>query len=140
MSFASTKNVIQVYQQDLSDYGLPENMVHVVFEDVLPKGVYFLSYSPYMMTTNVLNIFETIQIWIGSGFSTTDEFRCANVEVTPYNYYNMAYFTPSMSGIFVSDGVLPLVISVSASTTNAGTYGAYVSTVGSYDFNYIRLS
>ena len=140
MSFASTKDVIQVYQDFLSVFNLPENVVHTLFEDVLPKGVYFVSYSPYMLTTVQTNIFESIQIWIGSGFSTTDEFRCANVEVTPDNCYNMGYFTPSMSGVFVSDGVLPLVIRVSASTTNAGTYGAYISTVGSFDFNYIRLS
>jgi hypothetical protein len=52
----------------------------------------------------------------------------------------MGYVTPSMAGLFSSDGVLPLVVRVSASTTNAVTYGAYVSTVGSYDLNYIRLS
>ena len=129
-----------MYQENLSVYELPENIVHTVFEDVLPKGVYFLSYSPYMLTTVQTNFFETISIWIGSGFSSVDEFTCAHVEVTPENYRNMGYFTPSMSGIFVSDGELPLVIRVSASTTNSGTYGAYVSTVGSFDFNWIRLS
>lgn len=140
MSFASSKDVIQVFQKDLSSSNLNENIVHTLFSNVLPKGVYFLSDSPFMLTTVQTNIFESIQIWIGSGFSTTDEFRCANVEVTPENYYNMAYFTPSMSGVFVSDGVLPLVIRVSASTTNAGTYKAIAGTVGSHDLNYIRLS
>jgi len=140
MSFASSKEVIQLYQENLSVFNLPENIVHNLFQDVLPKGVYFLSYSPYMLTTVQTNFFETITIWIGSGFGSVQEITVANVEETPYNYRNMGYFTPSMSGIFVSDGEEPLVINVSASTTNAGTYGAYVSTVGSFDFNYIRLS
>jgi hypothetical protein len=70
MSFASTKDVIQVYQENLSVFNLPENIVHVVFEDILPKGVYFLSYSPYMLTTVQTINFESVHIWIGSGFGS----------------------------------------------------------------------
>ena len=140
MSFASSKDVIQLYQENLSVFNLPENIVHTVFEDVLPKGVYFLSYSPYMLTTVQTNFFETVNIWIGSGFGSVDAIEVANLEAEPYNYANAGYFTPSRSGIFSIDGINPLTVRVSASTTNAGTYGAYVSTVGSYDLNYIRLS
>ena len=140
MSFASTKNVIQVYEQDLSRYNMAENIVYTMFSKVLPQGVYFLSYSPYMLTTVQTNFFETVLIWIGSGFGSLDAIEVANLDLAPYNFRNMGFVTPSMSGIFTSDGVLPLVIRVSASTTNAGTYNTYVSTAGSYDFNYIRLS
>ena len=140
MSFASTKDVIKVYQSNLSQFNLSENIVHTMFSQVLPKGVYYVSYSPYMLTTVQTNFFETIYIWIGSGFGSLDAIEVANLEIEPYNFKNAAYFTPSMAGIFSSDGELPLTIRVSASTTNAGTYGAYVSTVGSYDFHVIRLS
>jgi hypothetical protein len=140
MSFASTKDVIQVYQENLSQFNLVENMVHTMYSEVLPKGVYYVSYSPYMLTTVQTNLFETIYIWIGSGFGSVDAYEVANLEIEPYDFRNAGYFTPSMAGIFSSDGELPLTIRVSASTTNAGTYGAYVSTVGSYDFNMIRLS
>ena len=140
MSFASAINVVQVYQQDLSQFNLPENIVQIMFSKVLPQGVYFVSYSPYMLTTIQTNVFESVYIWIGSGFGSLDAIEVANLEAEPYNYANAGYFTPSMSGIFSSDGVLPLTVRVSASTTNAGTYGAYVITVGSYDLNYIRLA
>jgi len=140
MSFASSKDVIQVTQQALSQFNLPENIVQTMFSKVLPQGVYFISYSPYMLTTNQANIFESVYIWIGSGFGSLDAIEVANLEAEPYNYANAGYFTPSMSGIFSSDGINPLVVRLSASTTNAGTYGAYVSTVGSFYFNYIRLS
>lgn len=140
MSFASTKDVIQVYQEDLSRFNMAENIVYVRFSQVLPVGVYFVSYSPYMITTVQTNFFESVYIWIGSGFASLDEIEVANFEIEPYNFRNMAFVTPSIAGIFSSDGVLPLTVRVSASTTNAGTYGAYVSTVGSYDLNYIRLS
>ena len=93
-----------------------------------------------MLTTVQTNFFESVYIWIGSGFGSLDAIEVANFEIEPYNFRNMGYVTPSMSGIFSSDGELPLTVRVSASTTNAGTYGAYVSTVGSYDLNFIRLS
>ena len=51
MSFASTKDVIQVYQKNLSQFNLQHDTVHIMFEEILPKGVYILSYSPYMLTT-----------------------------------------------------------------------------------------
>ena len=140
MSFASTQNVIQVYEQDLSRYNMAENIVYTMFSQVLPQGVYFISYSPYMLTTVQTNFFETVLIWIGSGYGSLDAIEVANLEAEPYYYANAGYFTPSMSGIFSSDGINPLTVRVSASTTNAGTYGAYVSTVGSYDLNYICLS
>ena len=140
MSFASTKDVIQVYQENLSVFNLPENIVHTIFEDVLPKGVYFLSYSPYMLTTNQSNFFKSVYIWIGSGSGSLEAIEVANFEMEPYNFRNMAYVTPSMAGNFSSDGINPLTIRVSASITNSGTYGAYVTTAGSYDFNWIRLS
>jgi len=140
MSFASTQDIIKVYQQDLSQFNLAENIVHIMFDKVLPVGVYFVSYSPYMLTTVQTNFFETVYIWIGSGFGSLDAIEVANLEIEPYNFRNMGYVTPSMSGIFSSDGINALNVRVSASTTNAGTYKAYVSTAGSFDFNYIRLS
>ena len=140
MSFSSSKDVLQVYQQNLSQFTLPSNLVTTMFSQVLPKGTYFISYSPYMITTSQANAFNTITCWIGSGFGTGSEDEVASVYVTPVDYSNLGYFTPSMSGIYVSEGVLPLVIRVSASVANAGTYGAFGSTVGSYDLNYIRLS
>ena len=140
MSFASAKDVIQVSQYALSQFNLPENIVQTMFSQVLPQGVYFVSYSPYMLTTNQANIFESVYIWIGSGFGSLDAIEVANFEIEAYNFRNMGYVTPSMSGNFFSDGINPLTIRLSASITNSGTYDAYVSTVGSYDFNWIRLS
>jgi len=140
MSFASTRNVIQVHQYNLSQTNLPGNIVHTMFQEVLPKGIYFLSYSPYMLTTNQANQFSSVTCWIGSSFQSTGEVICSSIVVAPYNYANMGYVTPSMSGVFLSDGINPLVIRLSASVTNSGTYNAYVITTGSYDFNYIRLS
>jgi hypothetical protein len=140
MSFASTTDVIQVYQEDLSRYNLTEATVHTRFNKVFPKGVYYVSYSPYMLTTDQSDYFENINIWIGSGFGSLDAIEVANVEIEPYNFRNAAYFTPSMAGVFSSDGINALVIRLYAEVSNSGTYGAYVSTVGSYDLNYIRLS
>jgi hypothetical protein len=140
MSFASAKNVIRAYQADLSHYNLTEDTVHIRFDKVLPKGVYFLSYSPYMLTTVQTNVFTNIQVWMGSGYGSVDVLQCASIEATPYNSANAGYFTPSLSGYFVSDGINAFTIRVYATTTNDGTYGAYISTVGSYDFNWIRLS
>ena len=125
MSFASTQDVIQVTQQDLSQFNLVENIVHTMFSKVLPKGVYFVSYSSYMLTTVQTNFFESVYIWIGSGFGSLDAIEVANFEIEPYNFRNMGYVTPSMAGIFSSDGELPLTVRVSASTTNAGTYGIH---------------
>lgn len=140
MSFASTKDVIQVYKENLSQFNLVENIVHTMYSEVLPVGVYYVSYSPYMLTTVQTNFFESIYIWIGSGFGSLDAIEVANLEIEPYLFRNAAYFTPSMAGIFSSDGELPLTIRVSASITNSGTYGAYVSNNFSYDFNMIRIS
>jgi hypothetical protein len=137
MSFASSKDVIQVYQKNLSQTTLPSNIVILMFNEVLPEGTYFLSYSPYMTASANFN---TITCWIGSGFNTGTENEVSSIFDTPYNYTNMAYFTPSMSGAYVSDGVTPLVIRLSANVASSGTYNAFVPTSGSYDFNYIRLS
>ena len=75
MSFASTKDVIQVTQQDLSQFNLVENIVHTMFSKVLPKGVYFVSYSPYMLTTVQTNFIESVYIWIGSGFGSLERLK-----------------------------------------------------------------
>ena len=137
MSFASSKDVIEVYYENLSLLTQPSNVTQLVFDEVLPAGTYFLSYAPFITSTDTI---ASVTCWIGSNYNVANENEVASIYVRPINYHNMEYFTPCMSGSFVSNGVDSLVIRLNCVINNAGTYSAFAKNNTSYDFNYIRLS
>jgi len=137
MSFASTKDVIDVYYDNLSQLTLQSGVLQTMFNQVLPKGTYFLSYAPFITATDTIS---SVTCWIGANFNVVGENEVASIYVRPVNYHNSAYFTPCMSGSYVSDGINALVIRLTCVINNAGTYGAFAKNNTSFDFNYIRLS
>jgi hypothetical protein len=137
MSFASSKEVIETYSDNLSQLTLPSGILQLMFDEVLPKGTYFLTYSPLITATDTI---ADITCWIGSNYNTLTENEVASIYVRPAGFHNDEYFTPAMSGTYVSNGVDSLVIRLTCVINDAGTYNAFAQNNTSYDFNYIRLS
>ena len=122
MSFASYKPLVSVDKFGLNGVDLTSGSEQTVYQNVLPKGTYFVSFCPMITGSGDLSL---VTAEIGSDLGGVNEQMVCQWYGTPYNYYNMRYEQICMAGTYISDGILPLTVLVSCTASTNWNYINY---------------
>ena len=134
MSFATWEKQINVEKKNIPNAEYNSGTTYTIYSETL-DGCYFVNFCPRVIGVDALT---SVACKVGSRLDTADENLVAFYKTSPTAYDNPLY-EQCLSGVYVSDGVVPLEMKIQVDVANGDVWNLIRINTASYNVSLLRL-